>query len=354
MKKEIKDFNVTDPEDINNFIEKKYSSNQGFTLEQLVRDLQNELHITISGVQRIQIMKALDILIYGTYLTMDRNGKKYFIFDSVNDSLKDTQIKDSIASEFVARVKATYPQIKVVKQLAKSDDEYHITKLYFDNVPGQDYSGFGNDPRTKVGKNVEKFMEYTLTTLGVPSGLRDVNRKYGFSNVSVQSSTPCVVIYEKLNKRKDSLKSYIINGQKVKGVDFTDAIKKVKDAKFYVEVGNEYSYNDAERDARKYGLTLKRTGRKIKAGPNAGCEECYLVGSRENLAKMLRSTGDTDLIEEIEDSIKTKDASRKDVIQQLELAIKKLNSKDDNVALEYLEDSVKIIKMGLRDSTKTK
>lgn len=94
---------------------------------------------------------------------------------------------------------------------------------------------------------------------------------------------------------------------KVKEVNayFTDSVDdSINDSTFEIEVGGyDYDYPDAEKDARKYGLKLKRTGRIVKAGPNQGCEICILEGPRANLERMLKSEHMSEFIREIKDSV---------------------------------------------------
>lgn len=77
---------------------------------------------------------------------------------------------------------------------------------------------------------------------------------------------------------------------------------KMKDSKLYVGISKyDYTKEQAERDARKFGLQLKIVGKS--SDPHVEYD-AYLIGPRSNILKMLKANGMEDFEEDIEDSIK--------------------------------------------------
>ena len=76
----------------------------------------------------------------------------------------------------------------------------------------------------------------------------------------------------------------------------------VKDSKFYVVLSNyDYTKEQAEKDARKYGLKLQILG---PANGSKQETEAYLVGPRANIVRMLKETDMDEFEGDIEDSVK--------------------------------------------------
>lgn len=73
--------------------------------------------------------------------------------------LKITKLTDSIASDIVREIKAKYPNVQIQTK-TRTGRGFHSTILYFQNQPGDNATGFNNDPRTIQKKNWEKFLNY--------------------------------------------------------------------------------------------------------------------------------------------------------------------------------------------------
>lgn len=78
------------------------------------------------------------------------------------NTTNNSRINDSKASEVVSEIKRTYPQVKM-RIISKKVDNKSVTDIYFTNYPGEGASGFGNDPRTKLRDNWEKFLKHVYT-----------------------------------------------------------------------------------------------------------------------------------------------------------------------------------------------
>lgn len=77
---------------------------------------------------------------------------------------------------------------------------------------------------------------------------------------------------------------------------------KMKDSKLYVGISKyNYTKEQAERDARKFGLQLKIVG---KSNDPHIEYDAYLIGPRSNILKMLKANDMEDFEEDIEDSVK--------------------------------------------------
>lgn len=113
--------------------------------------------------------------------------------------------------------------------------------------------------------------------------------------------------------KKYTIKDNLGNKKTVYAENLSHAItfvdSKVKDSKFYVGISKyDYTKEQAEKDARKFGLQLKIVGKSHD--PNVEYD-AYLVGPRSNILKMLKSNDMEDFEEDIEDS-KTADAKFKE------------------------------------------
>lgn len=108
--------------------------------------------------------------------------------------------------------------------------------------------------------------------------------------------------------KKYTLKDSLGNKKTVYAENLSHALTFV-DSKFYVGISKyDYTKEQAEKDARKFGLQLKIVGKSHD--PNVEYD-AYLVGPRSNILKMLKSNDMEDFEEDIEDS-KTVDAKFKE------------------------------------------
>lgn len=173
------------------------------------------------------------------------------------------------------------------------DDKFLVT-LYAD--PNQDW---------KV-KEVNAYFTDSVNDLryspaDIKVGRTFEHKRRGKFKVLKQTGLNNVIIeYENGDKFKTSTITLAedLNGGIIHMID------SVNDSTFEIEVGGyDYDYPDAEKDARKYGLKFKRTGKIVKAGPNKGCEICILEGPRANLERMLKSEHMSEFISEIKDSV---------------------------------------------------
>ena len=90
----------------------------------------------------------------------------------------------------------------------------------------------------------------------------------------------------------------ILNGQ-VTEKNLEDS--RMKDSKYYVGISTyDYTKEQAERDARKFGLQLKIVGKSHD--PNFEYD-AYFIGPRNNILKMLKANDLEEFEEDIEDSI---------------------------------------------------
>lgn len=108
--------------------------------------------------------------------------------------------------------------------------------------------------------------------------------------------------------KKYTIKDSLGNKKTVYAENLSHALTFV-DSKFYVGISKyDYTKEQAEKDARKFGLQLKIVGKSHD--PNVEYD-AYLVGPRSNILKMLKSNDMEDFEEDIEDS-KTVDAKFKE------------------------------------------
>jgi len=92
------------------------------------------------------------------------------------------------------------------------------------------------------------------------------------------------------------------NGKKYVLKVLDSANDSIKDAKFYVGISKyDYTKEQAERDAKKFGLKLQIEGKSHD--PHFEFD-AYMIGPKANIIKMLKSQDMDEFIEEIEDSIK--------------------------------------------------
>lgn len=90
----------------------------------------------------------------------------------------------------------------------------------------------------------------------------------------------------------------ILNGQ-VTEKNLEDS--RIKDSKYYVGIStNGYTKEQAERDARKFGLQLKIVGKS--RDPHFEYD-AYFIGPRNNILKMLKANDLEEFEEDIEDSV---------------------------------------------------
>lgn len=95
----------------------------------------------------------------------------------------------------------------------------------------------------------------------------------------------------------------ILNGQ-VTEKNLEDS--RIKDSKYYVGISTHgYTKEQAERDARKFGLQLKIAGKS--RDPHFEYD-AYFIGSRNNILKMLKANDLEEFEEDIEDSAVKDDA----------------------------------------------
>ena len=74
---------------------------------------------------------------------------------------------------------------------------------------------------------------------------------------------------------------------------------KLKDSKFYVGISaDDYTEEQAKKDARKFGLQLKIVGKS--SDPHFEYD-AYFIGPRSNILKMLKANDMEDFEEDIED-----------------------------------------------------
>lgn len=99
----------------------------------------------LSDSKTLTATKAIDAI---------KKIKKY-----TSNKTNDSRINDSKASEVVSEIKRTYPQVKM-RIISKKVKNKSVTDIYFTNYPGEGASGFGNDPRTKLRDNWEKFLKH--------------------------------------------------------------------------------------------------------------------------------------------------------------------------------------------------
>ena len=87
--------------------------------------------------------------------------------DNVDLNLYDDQISlieskkkvnESIASEIYKEIKDKYPEVHI-RKISKPND---LVYFKFSNYPGEDATGFGNDPRTSKRDNWTKFLDHLL------------------------------------------------------------------------------------------------------------------------------------------------------------------------------------------------
>lgn len=99
--------------------------------------------------------------------------------------------------------------------------------------------------------------------------------------------------------KKYTIKDSLGNKKTIYAENLSHALTFV-DSKFYVGISKyDYTKEQAEKDARKYGLQLKIVGKSHD--PNVEYD-AYLVGPRSNILKMLKSNDMEDFEEDIEDS----------------------------------------------------
>lgn len=77
---------------------------------------------------------------------------KYAIHDS-------TSCSDSIASNILQEIKRTYPKVQA-RMTTETSGDYHYTEFRFSNYPGEETTGFDNDPRTKERNSWYRFLKY--------------------------------------------------------------------------------------------------------------------------------------------------------------------------------------------------
>lgn len=77
---------------------------------------------------------------------------KYSIHDS-------TSCSDSIASNILQEIKRTYPKVQA-RMTTETSGDYHYTEFRFSNYPGEETTGFDNDPRTKERNSWYRFLKY--------------------------------------------------------------------------------------------------------------------------------------------------------------------------------------------------
>ena len=99
------------------------------------------------------------------------------------------------------------------------------------------------------------------------------------------------------DERKHVENLYAILNNQVTEKNLEDS--KLKDSKFYVGISEyDYTKEQAEKDARKFGLQLKIVGKS--SDPNIEYD-AYLIGPRSNILKMLKANDMEDFEEDIED-----------------------------------------------------
>lgn len=225
-------------------------------------------------------------------------AKKYFA-DSVNDVdiSFDKRIKNAVERGklhnppfdglyAIKASKAEFPELK--QELEKRK----YKNIMFSNNPYNRYNVFFRD---------EASLATTINAL-----VNDEKAAIDSYNVAIKNleekideKAMQVLINIRNDERRHIENLYsILNGQ-VTEKNLEDS--RIKDSKYYVGISTHgYTKEQAERDARKFGLQLKIVGKS--RDPHFEYD-AYFIGPRNNILKMLKANDLEEFEEDIEDSI---------------------------------------------------
>lgn len=227
-----------------------------------------------------------------------RVAKKYFS-DSINDVdiSFDKRIKKAVergklhgftfnGSYAMKASKAEFPELK--QELEKRN----YKNIMFSNNPYNRYNVFFKDEASSVTTINALVNDEKAAIDSYDVAIKNLEEK-------LDEKAMQVLINIRNDERRHIENLYsILNGQ-VTEKNLEDSA--VRDSKYYVGISTHgYTKEQAERDARKFGLQLKIVGKS--RDPHFEYD-AYFIGPRNNILKMLKANDLEEFEEDIEDSV---------------------------------------------------
>lgn len=293
-----------------------------------------------------KLMKESDYALEKTMSEIKKKLKSYENKTIYEDKTYRTDsldsVNDSAASDILREIKSKYPQVKV-RQIAKQRDGYHHTMLIFSNYPGEDATGFGNDPRTKERDNWTKFLKYLYKKytgdnddIGIYYDKLDI---LDFPNDSVDDSIKdeipkklkehmcreleyCSRRLKESHDKYDLMEVAKLLEQTLNVVKFDMTRDSIKDAVREIEI-DAPDWSRVQSDARDYNVKVRKVGSRPQ-----GMIEVQVSGSAKDIKDFVEDMDFEFLDDSIDDSIHDS-ITREQAIYHAESVVDRLKAHDD-------------------------